>query len=106
MDLFTIFAEGGDQGKSATELASITGGEVILIGIWLSQVYDTGLHAHKSKPLVRIMRALTAIGIFKETGVQCYAATPLSSTLAGPELRDELKFLFVVSLYIPTLLLM
>lgn len=41
------------------------------------------------------MRALTALGIFKETGAQCYGPTPLSLLLVGPEVRDELKLLSV-----------
>lgn len=34
MNLFTIMAEGGAKGKTAAELATITGGEELLIGTW------------------------------------------------------------------------
>ena len=45
------------------------------------------------------------MGVFKETGAQHYAATPLSTMLAGPELRDEMKYLFVTALPIPNSML-
>lgn len=41
------------------------------------------------------------MGVFKETGAQHYAATPLSAMLAGPDLRDEMKYLFVTAPPIP-----
>jgi hypothetical protein len=36
MSLFTIMAEGENNGRTAAELATITGGEELLIGTWQS----------------------------------------------------------------------
>lgn len=47
------------------------------------------------------MRALTAIGVFEETGPQTYVATPVSLLMVGDEVRDQLKFMFVADSPIP-----
>jgi hypothetical protein len=47
------------------------------------------------------MRALTALGIFKETGERTYAATPLSLLVVGEDIRDEMQIAFVADSPIP-----
>lgn len=57
--------------------------------------------ADRCGPSVRIMRALTALGIFKETGERTYAATPLSLLVVGDDIRDEMQIAFVVDSSVP-----
>ncbi|MCJ1476920.1 hypothetical protein MMC13_005589 [Lambiella insularis] len=59
---------------TAEELGSITGADHLLI--------------------VRLMRPLVALGIFKETDVETYTSTPISSTLTAPSLIGGYQVLF------------
>ncbi|MCJ1255477.1 hypothetical protein MMC24_003293 [Lignoscripta atroalba] len=66
LGLYNIIAE-GDNPKSAVELASISGGEQLLI--------------------VRIMRVLAAMGFVAEVDEQSYASTPITRAMAVPPLQ-------------------
>lgn len=63
-------------------LASAAGAEVLLVG----EYFTLGLHMSSSRdrahiPLVRIMRMLTSIGIFKEVGENKVVATKTAAAL-------------------------
>lgn len=60
--------------KTAKELADSTGAAEALI--------------------IRMMRPLTALGVFRETDVQTYESTPISQTLTAPPLIGGYQFMF------------
>jgi hypothetical protein len=44
--------------------------------------------------IVRLMRPLVALGVFRETGIQTYESTPISQTLTAPPLIGGYQFMF------------
>ncbi|KAF2868140.1 S-adenosyl-L-methionine-dependent methyltransferase [Massariosphaeria phaeospora] len=44
--------------------------------------------------LIRLMRPLVALGVFRETALHTYAATPISQTLMAPPLLGGYQFMF------------
>lgn len=60
--------------KTASELSASCGGD--------------------ERVIIRMMRPLVALGIFKETDVQTYEATPVSQTLTAPPLLGGYQFMF------------
>ncbi|KAI9695844.1 MAG: hypothetical protein M1820_008399 [Bogoriella megaspora] len=85
-----------EMGKPVTakELSISCGGEEMLISESLHLMesnwswVDLRLHA------VRLMRPLVALGIFRETDIQTYEATPISKTLMAPPLIGGYQFMF------------
>lgn len=47
------------------------------------------------RPAVRILRLLTAIGIFSETSEQRYVATPISKAWTAPPVEGATRHLWV-----------
>jgi len=96
LDLFALVKDKEENGTSAEELGSLTGAEHALIGSSPSlrrlehPREDSFAKAHLQ---VRIMRVLTAMGIFSEIAGQRYVATPISRAWTAPPLRDGTKHL-------------
>ncbi|KAJ5620312.1 hypothetical protein N7510_004296 [Penicillium lagena] len=76
MGIVTHLAKTGVP-KSASELAASCGGSELVI--------------------VRMMRPLVALGIFRETEVQTYASTPISELLVAPPLLGGYQFMFAAA---------
>ena len=96
LDLFALVKGKEENGTSAEQIESLTGAELALIGL---QFFLTALKHPKTDSFakfhheVRLMRVLTAMGIFSEVGQQRYAATPISRAWTTPPLRDATKHL-------------
>ena len=85
-----------ENGTSAEQIESLTGAELALIGLY--SFLTTFNHPKtdsfaKSHHKVRLMRVLTASGVFLEVGEQRYAATPISRAWTSPSMRDATKHL-------------
>ena len=85
-----------ENGTSAEQLESLTGAELALIGLYsfLTSLQHSKIDSFaESHGEVRLMRVLTAMGIFSEIGEQRYVATPISRAWTTPSLRDATKHL-------------
>ena len=85
-----------ENGTSAEQIENLTGAELALIGLYsflTTLKHPKADSCAKSHLEVRLMRVLTAMGIFSEVGEQRYAATPVSRAWTSPSLRDATKHL-------------
>ena len=85
-----------ENGTSAEQIERLTGAELALIGLFsfLTTLKHPETHAFAEfYHEVRLMRVLTAMGIFSEVGEQRYAATPISRAWTSPSLRGATKHL-------------
>ncbi|KAL6721636.1 hypothetical protein ACLMJK_000740 [Lecanora helva] len=73
MGVVTTLVE-SNQPKTAGELSELCGGDELLI--------------------VRMMRPLLALGVFRETDVKTYTSTPISQVLTAPPLINGYQFMF------------
>ena len=83
--------------KTAKELSSSSGGDELLISrptaspICVPYMGASGL----TRWIVRLMRPLCVLGVFRETDVQTYASTPISELLISPPLIGGYQFMSV-----------
>lgn len=81
-----------DAPVTADELAKSSGSEKLLIGKTVVK-YPWPLQT-LNMDAVRLMRPLTASGIFKETGVETYTSTRISQMLMAPPLIGGFQFMY------------
>ena len=86
-----------DTPKTTADLANATGGEQLLIGMWLSlalRSHPRYLMFRILTCLVRILRPLVALKIVAETDFETYCHTPISKAFSIPALMGGYKFMF------------
>ena len=86
LSLFKFINDKKKRGASAEELEAITGANYLLIGLYI--ILDDNDRIGRAAYIyeVRIMRVLTALGIFAEIDEERYAATPISQAWDTPAL--------------------